>query len=483
MPLKIYNTKSRRKEVFTPLVPPHVTLYVCGVTVYDYCHLGHARAAVVFDILYRYLQHQGYQVTYVRNFTDIDDKIIRRSQERGEDWRQLTARFIKAFHEDMDALGNLRPSHEPRATDYIAEMQSMIARLVDQGMAYSSGGDVYYSIRAFPSYGELSGKRLEDLEVGARVEIDEDKRDPLDFALWKQAKPGEPQWDSPWGAGRPGWHIECSAMSTQCLGPTLDIHGGGRDLIFPHHENERAQSEGATGQTFARYWVHNGFVNLMSEKMSKSTGNFMTIRDFLKEYSGEVLRYFLLGSHYRSPLDFTDQNLKDALSGLERVYSTLERLNQVRPVVQSACADLASPVLFKDFAQRFAIAMDDDCNTAQALAAFFEVIREVNRFLDQGLVEARLDALRAEVLSCLNLMRQVLGIFCEEPENFFKKRKGRALSSLKITEDEILQKIEARAQARLQRDFKRADAIRQELLSLGIELKDNPDGTTLWILK
>src|SRR3990167_9520507 len=319
MPLCLYNSLKQKKEEFISLHPQRVGMYVCGVTVYDYCHLGHARASVVFDMIYRYLTHQGYTVTYVRNFTDIDDKIIKKSQSTQTPWQQITAQFIQAFHEDMTSLGNLAPSFEPKATDFIPHMVQMIQTLIDKGHAYQAGGDVYYAVRSKKDYGKLSHKNLEELESGARIEIGEQKKDPLDFALWKAAKPGDPTWPSPFGPGRPGWHIECSVMSTQLLGEQVDIHGGGRDLIFPHHENEIAQSEGTTGKEFVRYWIHNGFVNLNTEKMSKSTGNILTIREVLKKYLREVIRYFLLSSHYSSPLDYTEQNLTQAKTSVERI--------------------------------------------------------------------------------------------------------------------------------------------------------------------
>jgi cysteinyl-tRNA synthetase len=486
VPLRIYNTKTRAKEEFQPLHPPAVRMYVCGITVYDYCHLGHARAAVVFDIVYRYLKYKGYQVQYVRNFTDIDDKIIKRSQETGMDWRELTAKFIQAFHEDMMALGNLKPTQEPKATDYIEGMQAMIAKLVEKGLAYQGGGDVFFSIKKFPSYGELAHKKIEELAVGARVEVDEDKIDPLDFALWKGAKPGEPKWPSRWGEGRPGWHIECSTMSTQLLGNTLDIHGGGRDLTFPHHENERAQSEGATGQPFVRFWIHNGFVNLNADKMSKSTGNFLTIRDVLRQFPFEAVRYFLLASHYRSPLDFTDQNIRDAQAAVDRVYQTLERLSKYSPVEGKGCSDSVLKDLdgqLSRFANSFTEAMDDDFNTAQVLGYTFDLIRELNRFLDQQPAPAQFSTRKAKIEECFKPLCETLGLFGQDPRAYFQFQRERVLKQGAMNDAEIQQKIDERKQARVGRDFAQADRIRAELAERGIILKDNPDGSTSWMVK
>jgi cysteinyl-tRNA synthetase len=461
-------------------------MYVCGITVYDYCHLGHARVAVVFDVIYRYLRHKGYDVQYVRNFTDIDDKIIKRSQATGVDWRELTAKYIQAFHEDMAALGNLKPTQEPKATDFIPGMQAMIAKLLEKDLAYPGGGDVFFSVRKFPTYGALSQKNIEDLAVGARVEVDEDKKDPLDFALWKGAKPGEPKWESPWGEGRPGWHIECSVMSTALLGNTLDIHGGGRDLAFPHHENERAQSEGATGEPFVRYWIHNGFVNLNADKMSKSTGNFLTIRDVLQQYPFEAIRYFLLASHYRSPLDFTDQNIKDAQSAVDRVYQALERLSHFSPSEGKGCPD----GILRDldgqasaFLSRFHEAMDDDFNTAQVLGHTFDLVRELNRFLDHQPTAAQMSSRKDKVEECFKPLRDSLGLFGQDPRAYFQAQKEKVLKEGAMSDGEIQGKIAQRKQARTDKDFARADQIRKELAERGILLKDNPDGSTSWTVK
>lgn len=482
MPLRIYNTKSRNKEDFQPLNPPRVAMYVCGITAYDYCHLGHARASVVFDVIYRYLKFKGYEVRYVRNFTDIDDKIIKRAHERGQDWKQVAEFFIQAFLEDMKALGNQAPGDEPRATDYIAEMQAIIAKLVEKGIAYPAKGDVFYSVRKFPTYGELAQKNLEELEAGARVEVQEAKKDPLDFALWKAAKPGEPEWASPWGQGRPGWHIECSAMSTKLLGPSLDIHGGGRDLIFPHHENERAQSEGAFEKPFVKYWLHNGFVNLNADKMSKSTGNFLTIRDVLAQYPHEAIRYFLLSAHYRSPLDFNEGNMKEALAAVDRVYQTLQRLEECGPGRDGAGPESAWSAV-EDFPAAFEDAMDDDFNSAQVLGVCFELVREINKFLDAGPSASHLEKYRTEVKNALARVGACLGLFAQSPQAYFETRKRFTLSQGALSEAEILQKIAERKEARRNKDFKMSDRIRDELSAQGILLEDKPDGTTTWKAK
>ena len=376
MSLRVYNTLSGKKEEFQPLVPGKVDMYVCGVTVYDYCHIGHARANIVFDIVYRYLQYSDYDVTYVRNYTDVDDKIINRANERGISSKQLAEEFIRAFDEDMAALGLRKPTHEPKATEYIDRIIVLAEQLIEKGMAYESGGDVYYSVEKFPAYLKLSKRNMEEMQAGARIAPGEQKRNPMDFALWKAAKPGEPSWESPWGPGRPGWHIECSAMSSSLLGETFDIHGGGRDLIFPHHENEIAQSEGVSGKPFVKYWLHNGFVNLNQEKMSKSLGNFFTIRDILQSYDPEVVRFFILTAHYRSPVDFSDQNLKDARAGLSRFYEALQAAaDAVEGVPESQVVAQEG----EELEAQFRAAMDDDFNTPEALAVLFDLVREINR--------------------------------------------------------------------------------------------------------
>ena len=401
MPLKLYNTASRRKETFRPMEEGRVGIYVCGVTVYDLCHIGHARSAIVFDVLARYLRAKGLDVTYVRNFTDVDDKIIARARETGKDTSVLAQENIDAFYEDMGRLGVLKADVEPRATEHIQGMISMISSLLDNGYAYVEGSDVFFSVERFQDYGRLSGRRLEDMQAGSRIAVDEKKRHPMDFVLWKGAKPGEPQWQSPWGLGRPGWHIECSVMSNHYLGPSFDIHGGGRDLLFPHHENERAQSIGANGGDFARYWVHNGFVTVESEKMSKSLGNFLTIRDALKDYHPEVLRLFLLSKHYRSPLDFSRSDVLGLQAGLVRIYRTIQRLDGVvgpyedeTIEVGTPLSQLSNPAVTGGFVAEFLRVMDDDLNTAGAIGLIFEKVREINRLLDSGMEVDRDKALR-----------------------------------------------------------------------------------------
>jgi cysteinyl-tRNA synthetase len=486
VPLKIYNTKSRNKEDFVPLHPPQVHMYVCGITAYDFCHLGHARASVVFDVIYRYLRYKGFEVRYIRNFTDIDDKIIKRAQETGKGWKEIAETYIQAFHEDMQALGNLSPSQEPKATEFVPAMHALIAKLIEKGIAYPAAGDVFYSVRKFPHYGQLSQKNIEELESGARVEVHEAKKDPLDFSLWKAAKPGEPEWDSPWGKGRPGWHIECSAMSTQILGPSLDIHGGGRDLIFPHHENETAQSEGAFEMPFVKYWVHNGFVNLNADKMSKSTGNFLTIRDVLDQYPHEAIRYFLLSAHYRSPLDFSANNMTEALAAIDRVYQTLLRLEDYvsPPDAKTSQAELERlGGVLNSFQQRAEEAMDDDFNTAQVLGICFEAVRELNKFLDSTPDAKSLNEVRKQTQECFGMVGQWMGLFTLTPKAYAQRRKSFTLQNVAMGEDEILKLIAQRKEARKNRDFKRADQIRDQLAASGIILKDNPDGSSSWTVK
>jgi cysteinyl-tRNA synthetase len=456
--LEIHNSLTRRKEPFRPLHPGQVRMYVCGMTVYDLCHLGHARVLVVFDVVYRHLKRLGYDVTYVRNITDVDDKIIRRAEENGEPMTVLTERFIAAMHEDADRLGVLRPDAEPRATAHMADMQAMIQRLLDKGHAYvADNGDVYYSVASFPGYGRLSGKDPQDLRAGARVEVGEAKRDPLDFALWKAAKPGEPAWDSPWGPGRPGWHIECSAMSTGCLGNHFDIHGGGADLMFPHHENEIAQSEGATGEPFVNVWMHNGFVRINDEKMSKSLGNFFTVRDILLRYQPEEVRYFILGSHYRSPLNYDDSQLDGARAALTRLYTALRGL----PVEVPAAGGEA-------YRERFDAAMNEDFNTPEALAVLFDLAREVNRLRPDDPDAAA--ALAAE----LRLLGGDLGLLGQDPDAYLKAGAGEDGLSDAAVDDLIAR----RGAARKAKDFAEADRIRDELTAAGIVLEDGAGGTT-----
>ncbi len=455
MSLFVYNTLSKAKEEFKPLTPGKVGMYVCGVTVYDYCHVGHARVMVVFDIVDRWLKTSGYDVNYVRNFTDVDDKIIKRANEAGIPPEKLTAQMIEAFYEDMDALGCLRPEHEPRATRYMSEVIAMIRQLVERGYAYvAPSGDVLYSVRKFEGYGKLSGKNIDELESGSRVEVDQGKQDPLDFVLWKRAKPGEPLWQSPWGEGRPGWHIECSAMSCAHLGETFDIHGGGMDLKFPHHENEIAQAVAANDGGFARYWLHNGFVNINAEKMSKSLGNFFTIREVTTKYHPEVLRMFILGTHYRSPLDFSDEALDVAKNGLDRLYETRRRIQKAG--ISFIAKGSALP-------EAFAVAMDDDFNTPEALAELFQACKEVNRKLDEGG-----DA--GDAVSAMAQMAGLLGIVQQDAESWF------TAGDVDVERIETL--IAERNAARKNRDFSRADEIRDELSCMGIVLEDGAGGTS-----
>lgn len=478
--MQIYNTQTRQKEEFKPLTPGEVKMYVCGVTVYDYCHLGHARSLLTFDMIHRYLVYRGFKVTFVRNFTDIDDKIINRANEQKIDYHELTQKFIDAFNEDTLSLKMRKPTHEPRATEHIAGMLDLVKNLEAGGLAYKAGEDVYYAVRKFDGYGKLSGKNIDELEAGARVDVFETKADPLDFALWKGAKPGEPSWDSPWGPGRPGWHLECSVMSMHHLGQTFDIHGGGRDLIFPHHENEIAQSEGATHKPFANYWVHNGFVNINTEKMSKSLGNFLTIRDLLKIYPLEVIRLFVLSAHYRSPLDYTEQNIANALSGLVRFYQTKKRLEEYLKKASTTQKD-ADPDLFtrvKALKSEFVSAMDDDFNTAKVVGAVFELVRDFNKSLDEKKSVSR--ECVETFFETLKDFDDVLSLFGASSDEFFSERNHKALVTLGITEVEIQTAIQERKSARVSKDFKRSDQIRDELLKKGIQLKDHPDGTTSW---
>ena len=481
MSLRVYNTLSGKKEDFQPLVPGKVSMYVCGVTVYDYCHIGHARANIVFDVIFRYLRFAGYDTTYVRNYTDVDDKIINRANERGIPSRVLAEEFITAFDEDMEALGLVKPTHEPRATEYIEEIIAISQKLIDKGLAYESGGDVYYSVEKFPTYLKLSKRNMEEMQAGARISPGEQKRNPMDFALWKAAKPGEPSWDSPWGPGRPGWHIECSAMSSSLLGDSFDIHGGGRDLIFPHHENEIAQSEGASGKPFVKYWLHNGFVNVNQEKMSKSLGNFFTIRDILQTYDPEVVRFFILTAHYRSPIDFSDHNLHEARSGLSRFYEALEAAEAA--VAGAAESDQPSSE-GEQLEARFREAMDDDFNTAQGIAHLFEGVRTMNRlaatkkFARKPDLVAQVRDLRATILR----LGEVLGLFRSEPSDWLEKVRLAGLKGLDISREEIETLIEERLAARRDKDFARSDEIRDELEVKGILLLDTREGTD-WKLK
>ncbi|MCZ4129271.1 cysteine--tRNA ligase [Stutzerimonas balearica] len=456
MALSIYNTLSKSKDVFTPLVDNKVRMYVCGMTVYDYCHIGHARVMVAFDVVARWLRHRGYELTYVRNITDIDDKIIKRASENGESFQDLVGRMIAAMHEDEARLNVLRPDIEPRATDHIAGMHAMIQTLIDKGYAYAPGnGDVYYRVGKFAGYGKLSRRKIEDLKIGARIEVDEAKEDPLDFVLWKGAKPGEPSWDSPWGPGRPGWHIECSVMSTCCLGETFDIHGGGPDLVFPHHENEIAQSEAATGKLYANAWMHAGAVRVDGEKMSKSLGNFFTIREVLEKYHPEVVRYLLVSSHYRSPINYSEDSLREAKGALERFYNGLKGLPE------------ATPAGGETFVGRFGAAMDDDFNSPEACAVLFDMVREVNRLRESDVQAAAALAARLKELA------GVLGVLQLEPEAFLQ-----AGAEGKVDAAEVEALIAARLAARAEKNWAESDRIRDQLTAMGVVLEDGKGGTT-----
>ncbi|HTY22188.1 MAG TPA: cysteine--tRNA ligase [Desulfomonilaceae bacterium] len=477
MGLKIYNTLTRKKQLFEPVKAGKVAMYVCGVTVYDMCHIGHGRSVVLFDVIFRHLRSL-YDVTYVRNFTDVDDKIINRANDLGEDWKGLAERYVNEFYIDMDALGVLRPTFEPRATEHIREIQELIGKLLEKGHAYEMDGDVMFSVKSFRPYGKLSGKRPEDLISGARVEVDERKRNPLDFALWKAVKPGEPFWESPWGPGRPGWHIECSAMSMAYLGETFDIHGGGADLTFPHHENEIAQSEAATAHPFAKYWIHNGFVNIRSEKMSKSLGNVLNIRDILKEVHPETLRLFLLSSHYRSPLDYNETSIREAAAGLERLYAAMVSLNDL---IRARGTGSELPAELSGIKDRFTQAMDDDFNTPRCLAILFEAARAINRLGTASTSSESIPApepLTAAKHEIMEVAPGILGLLNEDPDEFLEKMRKRGAGELLISEQEILDQIAQRSEARKKKDFRRADEIRNQLAAVGILLEDGPDGTT-----
>jgi cysteinyl-tRNA synthetase len=453
MSLRIYNTLSRALEDFSPLQPGHVRMYVCGITVYDLCHVGHARANIAFDIVQRWLKASGYQLTFVRNITDIEDKIIRRAVENGEPVRALTDRMIAEMNRDFDALGIERPTHDPRATDYVPQMLDIVKNLQDKGLAYvAEGGDVNYAVRRFPGYGKLSGKSLDELHAGERVAVLEGKEDPLDFVLWKAAKPTEPpdaQWDSPYGKGRPGWHIECSAMACALLGETFDIHGGGADLQFPHHENEIAQSEGAFGKPLASYWMHNGFLNIDNEKMSKSLGNFFTIRDVLQKYDAQTLRFFMVRSHYRTPINYSDVHLDDARAALRRLYTALDLVAPAQVAI-----DWAQP-----HAARFKAAMDNDFGTPEAMAVLFDLAAEVNR------------GKSAELAGLLKALGGTVGILQGDPKAFLR-------AGTQLDEATIASLIDQRDAAKKAKNFAEADRIRDGLLAQGVVLKDSPTGTT-----
>ncbi len=471
MTIRVYNTLGGKKEPFEPIEEGKVRMYVCGPTVYDSSHIGHARSVVVFDVIARYLRAQSYDVTYVRNFTDVDDKIINRARELEVDSKTLAETYIDEFHKDMDLLKVLRADHEPKVTEHIDSIIKFITILIDRGCAYESGGDVFFAIDRFKDYGKLSGRNTEEMEAGARVGIDERKRNPLDFALWKAAKPGEPSWESPWGVGRPGWHIECSAMNYVFFGESFDIHGGGKDLIFPHHENEIAQSEGAFGKPMAKYWIHNGFVNIDREKMSKSLGNFLMIKDVLKHHHPEVIRLFLLSNHYRSPIDYSVKSMEEASSGLDKIYTLLERIE-----AETGPDTGKNPK--GDYWNRFEDAMNDDFNTARGIGVIFEAVRNANRLLDEAgetpspeTLET-VGAIRSDILE----MGRILGLLSEPPAAYFEHRKIIRLQQTKADVKAIEQLVDERTAARKARDFQKADRIRDQLTDMGVTLEDRPDG-------
>lgn len=455
--MKLYNTLTRNKEEFQPVRPGEVMMYSCGPTVYNYFHIGNARPFIVFDCLRRFLEYRGYKVTFVQNFTDIDDKMIRRANEEGSSVFEVAEKYIREYYTDARGLGIRDATVAPRATENMDAIIAMVKTLIDRGYAYETGGDVYFRALAFQEYGKLSGHNMEDLEAGARISVDERKENAMDFALWKAQKPGEPAWESPWGKGRPGWHIECSAMANRFLGETIDIHSGGQDLIFPHHENEIAQSEAVNGKPFANYWLHNGFININNEKMSKSRGNFFTVRDITKHYGYEVIRFFMLSAHYRSPINFSDGLLEQAQSALNRIYECRDNLLFLLQNVQTGTLDSACLERLAGYRQRFIEAMEDDLNTADALAAIFELVRELNISIPGTGKETI-----AKALELLKELTGVLGIMAREQET--------------VKDGEVEALIEERQKARASRDFKRADEIRDRLKEMGIELQDTPQG-------
>ncbi|UQZ91291.1 cysteine--tRNA ligase [Deltaproteobacteria bacterium Smac51] len=468
MSLKLHNTKSGQLENFQPINPDKVTLYACGPTVYDNAHVGHARASAAFDILVRHLKASGYAVDYVRNYTDVDDKIIKRARDRDENWQELAQTYIDSFSEDMEAINCLPPTHTPRATEYIDEMIKDIQEIIERGFAYEVEGDVYFDVPAYRKYGQLSHREMDEQEAGARVAVDDRKKSPADFALWKAAKPGEPSWPSPWGRGRPGWHIECSTMSHRLLGAEFDIHGGGQDLIFPHHENELAQS-GALDRPMARVWTHNGFVRLNNEKMSKSLGNFFTVKDVLKKFDGEVLRYLLVSKHYRGPLDFSDEALKEAEKALERIYRALAAAEEAMGDNDMLAFNMN---LVADYREKFKEAMDDDLNTAKALGVMFDLVRALNKSASAGNLEEV-----AAYYAALKIMGDELGLLGRCPADFFADLASH--KEVEMTAEEIEKMITARTEARAAKNWAEADRVRDELASRGVVLEDKA-GVTTW---
>jgi cysteinyl-tRNA synthetase len=485
MSLRIFNSQTKKKEEFIPLHEGKVGIYVCGITAYDVCHVGHARSAVVFDVVTRYLRYRGYDVTYVKNFTDVDDKIIEKAQREKKGIAEISERYIREHDEDMEALGVARPTVTPRATEHIDGMIRLVATLIEKGLAYAVDSDVYYAVEQFPGYGKLSGRDLSDMMAGARVDVNDKKRNPYDFSLWKASKEGEPWWESPWGNGRPGWHLECSVMSQRYLGDTFDIHGGGEDLVFPHHENEIAQSEGATGKTLARYWVHNGFVRVNSEKMSKSLGNFFTIRDVLKQYHPEVLRFFLLQSHYRSPVDFSDAALNEARQGMDRFYSTLKMIRDLLAAGTEGADSTGEPTgkdweltdQLQNLRERFTEAMDDDFNTARAIGCLFDTIRLINTALSGKKVDVS-PAVLEQTEKTLHEIGAVLGLIIEEPDHYLRLDREREAVKRGLAIAEIEALIAERWSARDAKEWQRADEIRKDLAFRGVILKDTPTATT-----
>ncbi|MBF0232676.1 MAG: cysteine--tRNA ligase [Desulfamplus sp.] len=490
MSLKIYNTLTGKKDLFVPLEPGKVSMYVCGPTVYDTSHIGHARSVVVFDVIFRWLQEAGYDVCYVRNFTDVDDKIINRANEIGKDPLEISEKYIKEFHNEMDALNVLRPTIEPKATEHIGDIIQFIEMLIEKGRAYYvEGSDVFFSIDSFEGYGKLSHRNPDDMIAGARIAVDQNKRNPMDFTLWKPAKPGEPSWESPWGAGRPGWHIECSAMSNRYLGQSFDIHGGGKDLIFPHHENEIAQSEALFGKQFVQYWIHNGFVDINNEKMSKSLGNFTMIKDVLVRYHPEVIRLFLLSKHYRSPIDYNENSMDEVIATLDKIYGFLDRANKAGVPIdigrtEASFVDTSSGdswAAFKDD-------MDDDFNSARGIATIFDTVKKGNKILDTGREDSGkniaepLSAEKMKVLEtiCFDLqkMGNILGILSQTPEEYFRGKKEAGLADGSIDPKIVDQLVMERTEARKSKNFTKADEIRAKLDSMNIILEDGPGGTT-----
>ena len=479
MTIQIYNTLGGKKEAFKTCEKGRVKMYVCGPTVYDSCHIGHARSVVVFDVIARYLRSQGYEVTYVRNFTDIDDKIINKAKELGIDSNKIAEKYINEFYTDMDALKVERATIEPRATEHIDDIIEIAEKLINKGFAYPVDNDVYFAVELFSDYGKLSGRKLQEMEAGARVDVDKRKRNPFDFVIWKSAKPGEPSWDSPWGKGRPGWHIECSAMIYALLGETIDIHGGGRDLAFPHHENEIAQSEAAFGKQFIKYWVHNGFVNIDQEKMSKSLGNFLMIKDVLKSYHPESVRLFLLSNHYRSPIDFTDKAMDESSTGLDKIYKLLERIEKRTGPLSDTEVKNKGTVW-----KKFSDAMNDDFNTARGIGVLFGAVRDINRLLDEKTgslsveFEKTVQSGRGDILN----IGSILGILYESPQNYFDSKKAFSLGKESINPAKVDQMVKERFEARKAKDWEKADFIRKQLEDMNIKLEDGPEGTA-WTIK